>query len=162
MYLKQSDLFFNLDYGFVEKVMEQSYKQTHKTGDILFREGDPASHFYTLIRGRIRLVIGDTGQVVHVVGYAGECFGWSALLGRAVYSASAECRLESDLMLIEADRFIQIIEDDPANGLQFMKHLAGMIGNRLLQNYRLASAMPSVAAASSFGTGQMLEPVREN
>jgi CRP-like cAMP-binding protein len=161
MYFKQSDLFYNLDYEFVEKVMDQSIRQHQEAGDVLFREGDPARHFYTLIKGRIRLVIGDSGQVVHAVSHAGECFGWSALLGRSAYSASAECRQATDLMLIEAQPFTRIIDDDPVNGLLFMKHLAGMLGKRLLQNYRMASSMLSVDAVPSFGTGQVSESITD-
>ena len=161
MYLKQSDLFLNLDHDFVKTVMDQSFKQKHEAGDILFREGDPARYFYTLTKGRIRLIVGDSGQVVHMVSHAGECFGWSALLDREVYSALAECREPSELMLIEAERFTQIIDDDPVNGVLFMKHLAGMLGNRLLQNYRMASSMLSADTARSFGTGQVSESIAD-
>ena len=157
MYLKQSDLFRHLSHDFVETVIDQSVKQKHETGDTLFREGDPARHFYMLITGRIRLTIGDSGRVVHTVNHAGECFGWSALLEREVYSATAECREPSELILIEAERFKQTIEDDPASGLLFMKHLAGMIGNRLIQNYQMFSSMQSTDAVLSFGTGQVSE-----
>jgi CRP-like cAMP-binding protein len=157
MYLKQSDLFWQLSHDFVKTVMDRSTKQRHKAGDTLFREGDPARHFYVLIKGRVRLAIGDKGHVIHTVSRAGECFGWSALLEREVYSASAECREPTDLMLIDADRFTQIIEDDPANGLRFMKRLAGMLGNRLLQSYKTAYSIPSADAALSFGASHVSE-----
>ena len=157
MYLKQSDLFWQLSHDFVKTVMGLSTKQKHEAGDTLFQEGDPAHRFYMLIKGRVRLAIRDKGQVVHTVSRAGECFGWSALLGREAYSASAECREPTDLILIDADRFTKIIENDPANGLRFMKRLAGMLGNRLLQSYKMAYSIPSADAALSFGSSQVSE-----
>ncbi len=161
MYLKRSDLFRQLSHDFVETVMGRSVKQKHEAGDILFREGDPALYFYVLIKGRIRLVIGDSGTVVHTVSHAEECFGWSALVDQKAYSASAECREPSELMRIEAEQFTRIIEDDPTNGLRFMKRLAGMIGNRLLQNYKMVSSYPSADAVRSFGSSQVAESIAD-
>jgi CRP-like cAMP-binding protein len=161
MYLKQSDLFWELNHDFVKAVVNRSVKQTYEAGHTLFREGDPARHFYVLIKGRIRLVLGDSGVVVNTVSHAGECFGWSALLGRQAYSASAECRETSELMLIDAQWFTRMIEEDPVSGMHFMKRLAGMIGNRLIQNYQVISSMHAAETARSFGTNQVAESISD-
>lgn len=161
MYFKQSDLFWGLGHDFVKKIMAQSTRRKCTPGTYIFREGDPALNFYMLIKGHIRLRIGDTGIVIHTVCQAGECFGWSSLLDRPVYSASAECREPCDLLSIGADRFNRIIEEDHVNGLFFLKRLAGIIGNRLIQNYRMISSMPSAQEMQSYGTGQVLEPAIE-
>lgn len=161
MYFKQSDLFWQLDHDFVKKVMGYGVKQKHAAGVFLFHEDEPASHFFMLIKGHIRLVIGKEAQVVHTVCHSGECFGWSALLGRDTYSASAQCIAQSELMLFKAEQLNQIIEADPANGLLFMKRLAGILGGRLLQNYRMISTTPSTEATLSFGSGQVIETAAE-
>jgi CRP-like cAMP-binding protein len=157
MYLKQSDLFWELNHDFVKAVMDRSVKKNFEAGHILFREGDAASHFYVLIKGRVRLVLGDSGQVVHTVSHAGECFGWSALLDRKTYSASAECRQPSELMLIDGQWFARTIEEDPVSGMRFMKRLAGMIGNRLIKNYQMVSSIHVAETTRSFGTNQVAE-----
>lgn len=157
MYLKQSDLFWHLDHDFVKRVMGRTRKQKFEAGHILFREGDPARHFYILIKGNVRLKIGHQGQIVHTVNRAGECFGWSALLDRDIYSASAECKATTELLVIEEDQLKSVLEDDPANGLIFMKRLAGMLGNRLIQNYQMMSSMHTVEANLVHGTNQAFE-----
>jgi CRP-like cAMP-binding protein len=161
MYFKQSDLFWGLRHDFVKKVMEQSTIRKCPSGTYIFREGDSALNFYMLIKGHIRLKIGDTGIVIHTICQAGECFGWSSLLDRPVYSASAECREPSDLLVVGADRLNRVIEEDNANGLVFIKRLAGLIGNRLIQNYRMVSTMTSMETMCSYGTGQVLESAVE-
>lgn len=161
MYFKQSDLFWQLSHDFVEKIMAQGEKQKHTEGAFLFHKGDPARHFYILIKGHIRLGIGKEAQVVHTVSHAGECFGWSALLGREAYSASAQCMAPCEVMLFEAEQFNRIIEADPANGLLLMKRLAGILGGRLLQNYRMISTTPSAEATLTFGSGQVIETAAE-
>jgi CRP/FNR family transcriptional regulator, cyclic AMP receptor protein len=157
MYLKQSDLFWELNHDFVKAVMGHSVKQTFESGQILFREGDAAGYFYVLIKGRIRLTIGDGTRVVHTVSRAGECFGWSALLDRKAYSAAAECRQPSELILIDAHRFTRTIEEDPVSGMRFMKRLAAMLGNRLIANYQVVSSLHAAETARSYGTNQVAE-----
>jgi CRP-like cAMP-binding protein len=161
MYLKQSDLFWELNHDFVKAVMDRSVKKYFEAGHFLFREGDATNYFYVLIKGRIRLVLGDSGQVVHTVSRAGECFGWSALLDRKAYSASAECRQPSELMLIDAQWFRRTIEEDPVSGMRFMKRLAGMIGNRLIENYQAVSSIHAAQTARSFGTNQVAEAMND-
>ena len=68
--------------------MFKRFAKTFQKGDILFLEGDPATYFYILIKGRVKLTIGENGPVVHTVDHAGEAFGWSSLIDRDVYSVT--------------------------------------------------------------------------
>ena len=38
-------------------------------------------------------------------------------------------------MMIHRDDLQKLLEKDPANGLIFFQHLAGMLGERLLESY---------------------------
>jgi hypothetical protein len=42
-----------------------------------------------------------------------------------------------------------------------MKCLAGILGGRLLQNYRMISTTPSAGATLTFGSGQVIETAAE-
>ena len=55
-----------------------------------------------------------------------------------------------------------VLERDPANAYIFMKRLAGMLGNRLLQSYTMISSSARSDLSSSFGTGQMVETAESN
>jgi CRP-like cAMP-binding protein len=109
--------------------------ESHKQGVLLFQQGDPANQFYILLKGRIKLSLGETGQVVYIVSNAGEAFGWSSLLDRENYSASAECMTPTKLLRFNKVNVLQIIEKDPADGLVFFKRLADILGTRLLNSY---------------------------
>jgi CRP-like cAMP-binding protein len=52
MYIQQADLFRGMSRYFLKRVMNVAVRETHQKGDFLFREGDPATHFYILINGR--------------------------------------------------------------------------------------------------------------
>jgi CRP/FNR family cyclic AMP-dependent transcriptional regulator len=157
MYFQQSDLFKGLDEGFVKEFMDLGEKKTYKTGHKLFHEGDPAGYFFVLLQGGVKITIGETGHTVHFVDEPGEVFGWSSLVAREKYSASAECREKTTLLRIDVGRLNKVLEKDAVTGLLFFKGLAGVLGNRLLQTYKLMSDTPDADTSRSYGSGQVLE-----
>ncbi len=156
MYLKQSDLFWGIvEHDFVKSVMDKSSKLNLKPGDVLFRAGDPAEKFYILVKGHVRLGVGERGHVVHIVSRAGECFGWSSLIERDSYTASAECVEPTELMVIERKDFESALVRDPDNGVLFLRRLAGLIAERLVNSYSMLSERSEGAEEGAPGTGQM-------
>jgi CRP-like cAMP-binding protein len=153
MYIKQKDIFGSLSKDFVKEIMKTSETGSFQAGELLFQEGNPADWFYILLKGRVKLSLGQTGQVVYVVSNAGEAFGWSSLVGRPSYSASAECVTATKLLKFDKEKFQNIVEKDTANGLTLFKSLAAILGDRLLQSYTTTRA----EEFSSFGTGQVME-----
>ncbi|CAB1064124.1 hypothetical protein D1BOALGB6SA_8915 [Olavius sp. associated proteobacterium Delta 1] len=137
MYIKQSDLLLGTSMDFVKKIMDISRMISHEKGDILFHENDEARHFYILLNGHVKLSVGEGGQVVYDVGQNGEAFGWSSLIGRDVYSASAECVEPTKLLVTDRQELGKVLEEDPANGIIFLKQLAATLGNRLMETYKM-------------------------
>ena len=156
MYLKQKDIFWAMRKDFVKEIMGISVAESHKQGELLFREGDPANAFYVLLKGRVKLSLGETGQVVYIVSHAGEAFGWSSLIGRQNFSASAECTMPTKLLKFDKQKLQMILEKDPANSLILFKRLAELLGNRLLQSYTIISSASRAEFSPSYGTGQVM------
>ncbi len=156
MYLKQKDIFWEMGKDFVKEIMELAVTETHKEGEWLFREGDPADSFYILLKGRVKLSLGETGHIVYIVSNAGEAFGWSSLIGRQSFSASAECMIQSKLLKWDKDKLQTVLQKDPANSSLLYKRLAELLGNRLLQSYTIISSMSPAETHLSYGTGQVL------
>jgi CRP-like cAMP-binding protein len=137
MYIKQSDLLLGTSMDFVKKFMDISRMVSHEKGDILFHENDESRHFYILLNGHVKLSVGEGGQVVYDVGQNGEAFGWSSLIGRDVYSASAVCVEPTKLLVTDRQELGKVLEEDPANGIIFLKQLAATLGNRLMETYKM-------------------------
>ena len=104
---------------------------------LLFREEDPADSFFTLIQGEVRLTIGINGQRVFTISNPGDVFGWSSLVARSIYSATAVCTNLSDLLIFDRDRLIDLLHKHPDSGFHFFKKLTELIGTRLLATYRI-------------------------
>ena len=156
MYLKQKDIFRAMNTKFVKKIINVSTTESYEQGNLLFQPGDPANQFYILLNGRIKLVFGETGQTVYIVSHAGEAFGWSSLIDRDTYTASAECMTTVKLLRFDREKVLMILEKDPANGLIFFKRLANILGSRLLHSYKMLSTATQTVASPSFGTGQVM------
>lgn len=157
MYIKQSDLFKGLSKDFLDQIMGLAKEESHPSGHTLYREGDRAKDLYILIEGRVRIAIGETGHTVYTVDHPEEVFGWSSLLGRETYTASAECREQTRLLKISAERLEKLIEGDQANGLTFFRQLAKGLGARLLGSYKMISGAAQADTSLSFGTRQVQE-----
>jgi len=156
MYLKQKDIFRAMNKSFVKKFMNVSTTESYEQGDLLFKQGDLANQFYILLKGRIKLTLGEIGRSVYIVSHAGEAFGWSSLIDRETYTASAECMTLVKLLRFDQEKVLKILEEDPANGLVFFKRLADILGNRLLHSYKMISTAAQTEVSPSFGTGQVM------
>ena len=156
MYFKQKDIFRAMNKSFVKKIMNVSTTESYEQGDLLFKQGDLANQFYILLKGRIKLTLGEIGRSVYIVSHAGEAFGWSSLIDRETYTASAECMTQAKLLRFDQEKVLKILEEDPANGLVFFKRLADILGNRLLHSYKMISTAAQTEVSPSFGTGQVM------
>ncbi len=157
MYFQQTDLLQGLNKDFIRRFMEIAERESHRTGHQLYREGDRARDFYVLLKGRVKLTIGEIGHTVNIVDRAGEVFGWSNLIGRESYAASAECKDNTTLLRIDARKLDSLMETDAPSGVMFFRRLAGSLGNRLLQTYRFLPDSMEGQKSRSYGTGQVLE-----
>lgn len=156
MYLKQKDIFWDMNRDFVKKIMDIAATTSHKEGEWLFHEGDPANAFYILLKGRVKLSLGETGHIVYIVSNAGEAFGWSSLIGRESFSASAECMTPTKVLNWDKDSLQKVLEKDPVNSLFLYKRLAELLGSRLLKSYTIIASLSPVEISPSYGTGQVM------
>ena len=135
MYIKMSDFFMGMGKQFTIEVLDIVEKLFQNEAEVLFQEGDTARHFFVLLKGRVKLSLGETGPVVYMVRQPGEIIGWSGLIGRERYSASGECMEKTNLLKFNRDVFLDILKKYPQNEVLLFKRLAEMLGNRLLELY---------------------------
>ena len=135
MIIEESDLFKGLNPDIINQIAENMIEEFYAKGSFIFKDRYLAEHFYILEEGKIRLSVGEKGRITHLVSNPGETFGWSSLVGRETYTASAECLAPSKVIKIEKENLNRVFENDPASGLLFFRRLAGIIGERLMGTY---------------------------
>ena len=133
MRFSQGDLFWGMDIEVVKAVTDIAVHVTYKKGDKLFDIGDPADHFYVLLKGSVTMERGK--DQLHTAKQAGEIFGWSALIQRKDFAASATCSADSEILKIARDPFLNALAESPKNKAILFEHLAKKLGNQLLEVY---------------------------
>jgi CRP-like cAMP-binding protein len=126
-------------------------EESHDAGTVVFNEGDPAGHVYALEEGRIRLSFGDEGHIVYIVSNPGDTFGWSSLVDRDTYTASAECLTATKVIKLDSEALNRVFTRHPESGLMFFKSLAGMIGQRLINSYNVILSAQKGEGPPSYG-----------
>jgi CRP-like cAMP-binding protein len=134
-----------MDFLFVKGFMAVSAKIRLDKDHVIFREGERADHFFTLVEGRVRLAIGEPPVEIYTIDKAGEGFGWSSLVDRNYYSATAQTLEPAFLLKFERDALNDFLLGNVGSALIFYRRLAGMLGNRLIQCYKQIATLPATA-----------------
>jgi len=135
MNFKMGDFIMGMGKEFALEAMEISEKLSLEEGETLFNAGDAAHHFYVLVKGRVELSLGKTGPVVYKARHPGEVIGWSSLVGRNDFSASAQCSESVKLLKFDRNSFLELLQKNSENEARLFKRLAKMLGKRLLEIY---------------------------
>lgn len=106
--------------------------------EYVFKQGDIASTFYMLQRGKVLLEqrISDKISVSIEAIRPGYSLGWSAMLPYGVepytyYSSDAICTEPSDLLAIKGEDFNNLMEEDHQMGFIIYRRLLRVINRRL-------------------------------
>ncbi len=141
--LSRVNLFRGLDPHKRDLVTRLGTRQTFEAGQIVFSQGQPATHLYLLLRGRVTIRFKpDDGDPITVTELeAGGVFGWSAALGRGRYTSGALCQEQSEALVISGAALRRLCEVDPETGVLILERLAEVIAERLQATHAQVLAM---------------------
>jgi CRP-like cAMP-binding protein len=150
--LKGHDLFRSLPMEDVEKISVFSSVKSYAKGDTVHQRGEPASHTYILVEGRVNLLVpgwtDEPSLVVARVG-KGELFGIAPLLGAESYTSTAQCKSDCEVLTIEAQPLKEVLGRNAAVGLHLMGKVAQAYFERYTENLdRLQRILKEVASES--------------
>ena len=141
---KGQRLFKGLSRDFLAQLDAIAVQESIEKGAIFIKNGDPAKNFYLLEEGRICIRSERKKHSVSFIHTPGDFFGWSCLLDRPAYSASAECVIPSRVVRIEKKKLDALFKKDCLNGLTFIKNFADIIGGRFLDTHSTHDWFPAI------------------
>lgn len=106
---------------------------TFESGQILFREGEPASKFYFIQSGRVVLEaheLADGTVPVQDLG-AGEVLGWSWLFPPFVWHFQARALEPTGAIVLDGAHLLVVAERNRDFGYELMKRVAQVLIHRL-------------------------------
>ncbi|MBA2541467.1 MAG: Crp/Fnr family transcriptional regulator [Deltaproteobacteria bacterium] len=106
------------------------FARDFEAGAVLFEEGQPGDYMYVVQSGEIeiRRQVGEHERVLAVLP-PGEFFGEMAILNGRPRSATAVCRSECRLLVIEGKTFEAMLRARPEIALRIIKSLANRLEN---------------------------------
>lgn len=131
--LAEHPFFQGLDPRYIQLIAGCARNVTFKTGEFIFREGDPATHFWLIRTGKVSLEIFAPGRgpiMIETLG-DGDVMGWSWAVPpyRKQYDARAlelTRALEFDALCIRGK-----CDEEPKLGYELFKRFSQIIGQRL-------------------------------
>jgi CRP/FNR family transcriptional regulator, cyclic AMP receptor protein len=156
MIIQKADLFKDLSPETMNEVSKIMVEESWDKGSSVFSAGNPAKHFYILVDGTIRLSVGSEAEIDYTVSRPGEAFGWSGMVDRPVYMATAECLTPCKLIKIDNEKLNTVLGKDSSSGMKFYKCLASCVVQRLVYNYGAFLSEGSLkGVTASYGAGHM-------
>jgi len=155
MIIQKADLFRDLSPEAMSEIAKIMVEESHEKGSLLFKAGDPATSFYLIVEGTVTLSIGTGREIDYTANRSGEAFGWTGMVDRPAYVATAECVTPCRLVKIEKEKLDKVLVKDPRNGMIFFKRLAGAVVQRLIDNYGTFLSEGRLKGVT-YGTGQVM------
>ena len=124
--LSKVPLFAGLDAGVHIDVLSHARLKRVAAGAFYFHENDPATHFYVLTQGRLKItqLTPEGHQVIHMILSGGEPFGGVAALGEGTYPITAEAVEDSVALSWDARTMEALMRTYPDIAINTARFLA--------------------------------------
>lgn len=131
--LTRLPLFAGLPPGHLAVVAPLFHSVSFPAGSKAFAEGDPAASVYVLVGGQVTIQFhpSDGGCLDIARIQPGGVFGWSAALGRPVYTSSAVCNTRVDALAARGVDLRNVMLADAELGAALLERMADVVVSRL-------------------------------
>lgn len=128
--IRQADLFKGVSPKGLEQIMKAGVLRSVEDGGYYFMQGDPATHAYVLLTGRVKMAqITPSGQQITMkIMIPGDTFGAIALLRpQAGYPATAHAEADCIAMAWDTVELREFVDAESAISLNVMSLMHGTI-----------------------------------
>ncbi len=145
--LQKHELFGLLGPTEIATLSSASSLATLKEGDRVYSQGNPATHLFILIKGRVELRRSTPGGLSFLVDdlLPGSIFGVSSLTGTQRYLLNAECVEDSEVLKIEGKVLRRLLDDNPRVGYVTQRRISEIFFKRYVDTMeRLQSVVQAI------------------
>lgn len=131
--LEKVNLFKDVAAEHLKLISTKFQRETFPSDTVIFGQGDPADCLYVLLSGNVSIRFKPhDGEIINVSDIQdGDVFGWSAALGRDVYTSCAITTSACDLVGIKGKDLRELCSSHPEIGVVILERLATVIAERL-------------------------------
>lgn len=131
--LRDTALFADLDEAQLGRVAEICQEQTYRSGEAIFREGEPGNRLFIIVSGSVRISrdIPNAGEEALAVLKPGTCFGEMSVLDRSERSTDAIAADDCVLATISRPDLELLLEFDKDLACVVLRSFVRMLSARL-------------------------------
>ncbi len=113
--LRSVALFRNADQPLLEATAGLFFDERHNSNEVLYKEGDPATKVYVLVKGKVVISTTDAhGERLRLAIYGdGDYFGEAALTGDHTHTTTARTLTPSIFVTLDRDRLHEVLDRTP-------------------------------------------------
>lgn len=133
--VRRINVFRGLKPLMVERLVAPATCVSYETGDIVFRQGDPATAFFIVVDGWVKLyrsTISGEEAVIHVF-TKGDSFAEAVAFTGHPYPATASAVSTARIVRIPAEHVIRCIRDNPEIALAMIASTSGHLHHLVVQ-----------------------------
>jgi CRP/FNR family transcriptional regulator len=147
--LQKSKLFAGFDDSALENIVSASSLKKITKGEMIFYEKDPASAFFIVGDGKIKVfkLSSEGKEQILMIAKPGETFAEAALFGEGYFPASAQAMEDSLLLVVHRDQFVSLVKQNPNIALSLIARLSELLHklNRLVEELSLTDITTRLA-----------------
>jgi CRP/FNR family transcriptional regulator, cyclic AMP receptor protein len=113
-----------------EHLLKNAREMDFQSGEILFREGEPANRLYLIESGRVAVQAGAHGRPVQTIG-PGEVLGWSWLFPPFSWHFSAQALEPTKCVILDGAHLLVTAEENSKFGYDLMRRISQILVSRL-------------------------------
>ena len=148
--LRRVPMFADLERRELTELEKILYRREYRTGETIFRQGDPGVGMYVIERGSVAITQEPLGRLLAEL-RGGDFFGEIALLNETPRSARATATAPTVVHGLFQPELIDLVQRAPRLGVKLLLPLAQNLGARLVHaddelqrlHKRLAAAEPT-------------------
>jgi CRP/FNR family transcriptional regulator, cyclic AMP receptor protein len=131
--LRNTALFADLDEAQLGRVADLCQEQTYRSGETIFREGEPGNRLFIIVTGSVRISrdIPNAGEEALAVLKPGTCFGEMSVLDRSERSTDAFAADDCVLATITRPDLEMLLEFDKELAYVVLRSFVRMLSGRL-------------------------------
>lgn len=138
--LKSNKLFHNIPDELISEVIQNSFTEKFKAGEIILREGEAGNKVCLLVKGRVKILklLDSMGRTLFEM-HDGDFFGEMALIDLHPRSASVVALTDCEIISIPANYFKRIMHEHPQILINIAEALSlrlRMSNEKLLNDFR--------------------------
>ncbi|KDN56773.1 Crp/Fnr family transcriptional regulator [Flavobacterium seoulense] len=118
--------------------------KNYKSGDFIFEEGNRPLHYYQIISGEVKMNnYNDEGkEFIQGIFYKNQCFGEPPLFIDQMYPANAVAVIDSEIIIITKDKFLDLLKNNSEISLKIIKNLSQRLYYKSVMAAEISSQDP--------------------